>query len=78
MLKTNIRTNTEEYDVTQYSTAQIKDENLKAENIAENVEVLGITGTFRGGIDTSDADVTANDILEFKNQNNWVNIFCGE
>lgn len=50
-------TNTEEVDVTRYARAKIKDENLKAENIAENVEVLGITGTFRGGIDTSDATV---------------------
>lgn len=54
---------TQEYDVTQYEKAQIKDENLKAENIAENVEVLGIKGTFRGGIDTSDATASANDIL---------------
>lgn len=54
---------TNEIDVTQYAKAQIKDENLKAENIAENVEVLGITGTFRGGVDTSDANATANDIL---------------
>lgn len=59
-------TNTDEVDVTQYAKAQIKDENLKAENIAENVEVLGITGTFRGGINTSDGDVTANDILAGK------------
>ena len=57
---------TNSVDVTQYSSAQIKDENLKAENIAENVEILGITGTFRGGIDTSDGDVTADDILAGK------------
>ena len=56
-------TNTQEYDVTKYSTAQIKDENLKAENIAENVEVLGITGTFRGGIYTNDATATSDDLL---------------
>lgn len=54
---------TQEVDVKQYSKAQIKDENLKPENIAENVKVLGITGTFRGGIDTSDGNVTADDIL---------------
>ena len=56
-------TNTEEVDVTRYARAQIKDENLKAENIAENVEVLGITGTFRGGIDTYDATAEEGDLL---------------
>lgn len=57
---------TQEYDVTQYAKAQIKDENLKAENIAENVTVLGIVGTHIGGTtgtDTSDATATADDIL---------------
>lgn len=59
-------TNTEEYDVTKYATAQIKDDNLKPENIAEGVEVLGIEGTFRGGIDTSDATATSDDLLKGK------------
>jgi hypothetical protein len=54
---------TAEIDVTKYASAQIKDENLKAENIAEGVEVLGIEGTFRGGIDTSDATATSDDLL---------------
>lgn len=50
--KINI-TNTQEIDVTQYAKAQVVDENLKAENIAEGVEVLGITGTMKGaGVDT--------------------------
>ena len=53
-----------EIDVTQYSKAQIVNENLKAENIAENVEVLGIKGTFRGGIDTSDATITPDKVLK--------------
>lgn len=56
-------TTIDEVDVTQYEKAQIKDENLKAENIAENVEVLGIKGTFKGGVDTSDATASADDIL---------------
>lgn len=56
-------TNTDEYDVYSYAKAQIKDDNLKAENIAEDVEVLGIKGTFRGGIDTSDGTATSDDIL---------------
>lgn len=56
-------TNTEEVDVTQYAKAQIKDENLKEENIAEGVTVLDIKGTHRGGVDTSDADATSDDIL---------------
>lgn len=44
-----IITNTQEVDVTQYAKAQVIDENLKAENIVENVEVLGIIGTYRRG-----------------------------
>ncbi len=57
-------TNTDEYDVYSYAKAQIKDDNLKAENIAEDVEVLGIKGTFRGGIDTSDGTITPDKILK--------------
>ena len=56
-------TTTDEYDVTNYVTAKIKDDNLKPENIAENVEVLGLKGTFKGGIDTSDATATSDDLL---------------
>lgn len=56
-------TNTAEVDVTNYATAKVVDNNLTAENIAENVTVLGITGTFRGGIDTSDATATNDDLL---------------
>ena len=56
-------TNTNEVNVTDFEIAQIVDENLKAENIAENVEVLGIKGTFRGGVDTSDATATSDDLL---------------
>lgn len=56
-------TTTDEYDVSNYVTAQIKDNNLIPENIAENVEVLGITGTFHGVVDTSDATATSDDIL---------------
>ena len=56
-------TNTAEVDVTNYATAKVVDDNLIAENIAENVTVLGITGTFRGGIDTSDATATSSDLL---------------
>jgi hypothetical protein len=60
--KINITT-TNEVDVTAYETAQINDSNLKAENIAEGIEILGIVGEFRGGIDTSDATATGDDIL---------------
>lgn len=59
-------TTTDEYDVSTYATAQIKDNNLIPENIAENVEVLGITGTFHGVVDTSDATATSDDILLYK------------
>jgi hypothetical protein len=57
--------NTNEVDVTKYEKAQIIDENLKAENIAEGVEVLGITGTHAGGgIDTSDGTITPDKVLK--------------
>ena len=59
-------TNTDEFDVTEYATAKIKDDNLKAENIAEDIEVLGIKGTFRGGVDTNDGTATSSDILKGK------------
>lgn len=57
-------TNTDEVNVTDFEIAQIVDENLKSENIAEDVEVLGIKGTFRGGIDTSDGTITPNKVLK--------------
>lgn len=44
-----------------------KDTNLKPENLKKNVTCLGITGTLEtGGIDTSDATATANDIARGK------------
>ena len=42
------------------------DENIKAENIKSGVEILGVTGTLEGGIDTSDATATVKDILAGK------------
>lgn len=36
------------------------------ENIAEGQSILGVTGTFRGGIDTSDATATSDDLLAGK------------
>lgn len=47
-------TNTQEIDVTQYAKVQVVDENLKAGNIAEGVEVLGIIGTHKGGEEAQD------------------------
>ena len=44
--------NTLETDVSNYATAQISDDNLRAENIAVGVEILGITGTHSGAQDT--------------------------
>ena len=42
------------------------DENIIADNIKKDVEILGVTGTLEEGIDTSDATAIANDILEGK------------
>ena len=51
---------TAEVDVASYATAQVVDENLTAENIKKDVEVLGITGSYEGGgsSDFSTATVT--------------------
>ena len=45
---------TAEVDVASYATAQVVDENLTAENIKKDVEVLGITGEYEGGGGSSD------------------------
>lgn len=42
------------------------DENLVSGNIAEGVSIFGVTGTYSGGTDTTDATATANDILSGK------------
>ena len=39
------------------------DNNIQSENIKDGVEILGVTGTLEEGIDTSDANATASDIL---------------
>lgn len=41
-------TNTSEYDVTEYATAQVVDAALIAENIKKDVDILGVTGTYEG------------------------------
>ena len=43
-----------------------KNTNLKPENLKEGVTCLGIEGTMNSGIDTSDANATANDIVRDK------------
>ena len=60
--KINI-TNTQEVDVTDYEKAQVVDANLTPENIAEGQSILGVVGTFKGGVNTTDATATADDIL---------------
>lgn len=42
-------TNTNVTDVTNYATAQVVNENLKAENIKKNINILGVIGSFEGG-----------------------------
>ena len=41
-------TTTDEIDVTAYATAQVVDEDLIADNIKKDVNILGVTGTFEG------------------------------
>lgn len=43
-----------------------KNTNLKPENLKAGVTCLGVVGTMQSGIDTSDANATANDIAESK------------
>lgn len=57
-------TDTSEYDVTQYATAQIVDEKLKPENIKKGVTILGVKGTLISGedlygyeLDTTDVEI---------------------
>ena len=57
-------TTTNEIDVTKYASAQVVDENLKAENIAEGIEILGVVGEFKGGVDTSDGTITPDKVLK--------------
>ena len=42
------------------------DSNIQAENIKEGVTILGVTGTVQEGIDTSDANATAPNVLTGK------------
>lgn len=41
-------TTTDVVDVRTYAKAQVKDENLKPENIKKGVTILGIEGTYEG------------------------------
>ena len=37
---------TDAHDVSQYAKAQVVDDNLKPENIKEDIVILGVTGTY--------------------------------
>lgn len=43
-----------------------KNTNLKPENLKAGVTCLGVVGTMQSGVDTSDANATANDIAQDK------------
>lgn len=45
---------------------QEKQDKIIPENIKKDVQILGVTGTMEGGVDTSDANATANDIAQDK------------
>ncbi len=45
---------------------QEKQDKIIPENIKKDVQILGVTGTMEGGVDTSDANATANDIVKDK------------
>ena len=45
---------------------QEKENKIIPENIKKNVTIFDVTGTMQPGIDTSDADATANDIVSGK------------
>lgn len=52
-----------------YDLQDIKEDrntNLKPENLKAGITCLGVVGTMETGVDTSDADATANDIAENK------------
>lgn len=49
-----------------YSILQEKCEKIIPENIKKDVEIFDVVGTLEGGTDTSDADATAEDILQNK------------
>ena len=57
-------TTTSQVDVMEYAYAQVSDANLTAGNIADGVTILGVTGTYSGGIQPSgtmyisEADIT--------------------
>lgn len=53
-------TNTDEVNVALYATAQVEDEQLKAENIRKNRTILGIEGTFEGVSPSGTIDIDAN------------------
>lgn len=59
-------TDTQEVNVSQYAAAQIVDANLVPENIAEDVTVLGITGTFKGIVPTGNKEITTTDQVDVK------------
>jgi N-acetylneuraminic acid mutarotase len=61
-------TTTESVDVTNYASAKVVDSNLVPENIAKDISILGIVGTFEGGITpTGELAITENGTYDVTN-----------
>jgi surface protein len=58
-------TTTEEIDVSKYETAQVVEPNLEPQNIAKDVNILGVVGTFEGG----SSEEYPNEAIKYYKQN---------
>lgn len=57
-------TTTDEVDVSGYETAQVVDENLEPQNIAKDVNILGVVGTYEGGSSGTPIELATSEEME--------------